>query len=383
MINNQNPTSLAQMSKPRRKAMAKIKPSLIAIYASVFALVVVLVYVGYQQPQSSSATANVIDVNSSNQVDQTSVDNVVSTSVAAVVAQATNLPIANSVANLAVSAQIKSEIAQSSGTNTAKPQIIGSIVDNQSVIKYTVVAGDTVGSLAAKYKISVQTIKWSNNLTDDSLTVGATLKILPFDGVLYVVKSGDTVESIAKKYSVDQTRLITKNNLELSGLQPNTSIVLPDGTLPENERPGYVVPVVVNYFSGYGTGFGGRTWYISSGTAPGPYAYGNCTLYAYNRRMQLGSPVGSNGGNAASWAAVAATPVSSGGWGLVVNNTPSVGAIMQNGGWLGHVAIVESILENGDLSISEMNAYVSGGGWNIVSGRIVPAGNVNQYLYIH
>ena len=49
----------------------------------------------------------------------------------------------------------------------------------------------------------------------------------------------------------------------------------------------------------------------------------------------------------------------------------------------GHVAIVEQILPNGDIQLSEMNASVAGGGYNIVSGRIVPAANVHQYVYIH
>jgi len=93
--------------------------------------------------------------------------------------------------------------------------------------------------------------------------------------------------------------------------------------------------------------------------------------------MELGLPVGSHWGNASSWDDYARQD------GLVVNRTPSVGAIIQNDGYLGHVAIVESILANGDLSISEMNAYVSGGGYNIVSGRTVIAGNVGQYTYIH
>jgi surface antigen len=56
---------------------------------------------------------------------------------------------------------------------------------------------------------------------------------------------------------------------------------------------------------------------------------------------------------------------------------------MQNDGGVGHVAIVEKILPNNDLSISEMNAYVPGGGWNVVSGRIVSAAVAGQYLYIH
>ncbi len=369
--------SAVQAFKPRHKAMDKIKPSVIAVYISVFVLIVAMVFIGYHEPQNSSAVSNVANANSLSQPDQTSVDNVVATNVAASVAQATNLPIATSVTNLAVSAQTKSEFMQSSVTNTTKPQIIESNITNRSVVSYTTKAGDTVGTLATKYGISAQTIKWANDLTSDELSEGTVLRILPIDGVLYSVKAGDTVESIATKYSVDKTRLVTDNDLEVSGLLPNTSIILPNGILPETERPGYVAPVVVysSFYAGTGTGFGGRTWYISSGTPDdGNYFHGNCTLYASNRRKALGLPVGSNWGNAGSWAQNARND------GLTVNGTPSVGAIIQD--W-GHVAIVESILPNGDLSISEMNAYVSGGGYNIVSGRIVLAGNVGQYLFIH
>ncbi len=366
--------------KRRSKLLPKIKPSLIAVYAGVFAVIVALVYVGYTGPQSSSATSSDSNKTSlNNQVDKTSVDNVIATNVAAEVASTANLPIATSVANLAVSAQIKSEFMQSNGASSAKPQIVASTQENRLVTSYTVVAGDTVGSLAVKFNIAAQTIKWANNLTTDALAVGKVLRILPIDGVLYDVKSGDTIDTIATKYSVDKDRLSTYNDLELSGLVPNTKIILPSATLPETERPGYVAPVVINYYSSYGTGFGnGQTWNIGYGDSSNyPYAWGNCTMYAYNRRHQLGLGVGGNWGNAYTWADSAAHD------GYVVDHIPSVGAIMQNGGGYGHVAIVESILSNGDLSISEMNASVYGGGRNIISGRIIPSGNVVYYNYIH
>ena len=364
----------------RRKAMPKIKPSVVAVYASIFAVVIVMVSVGYHDPQDSTAVASAIDTTSLNQIDQTSVDEVVATGVAAGVAQIVNLPIATSVANLAVSAQTQSDFTQStSGVDTYKPQIIEANNDSRSIVSYVAKAGDTVTALSNQFGISAQTIKWANNLTSDAISEGQTLKILPVDGVLYDVKAGDTIDSIAAKYDVDKTRLVLYNDLEVSGLSPDTTIILPSADLPANERPGYTAPVVVSTYnySGQGTGFGGTTWRIGVGTPDGPYAHGNCTLYAYNRRIQLGLGVGSNWGNASSWAYSAQRD------GLLVNSTPSVGAIMQNGGGYGHVAIVESISANGDLSISEMNAYVFGGGYNIVSGRTVSAGNAGQYLYIH
>lgn len=371
-------------AKTRSRTKVMLKPSVIAVYGSTFLLIVAMVFIGYHEPKNTSDVSNAVIVSSSSPIDQTSVDNVVATDVAATVAQAANLPIATSVANLATSAQAKSEFSQPDSFGTTKPRLIGSDTTSRSVISYTTKAGDTVDALATRYNISKETIKWANNLTTDALPVGTVLRILPVDGVLYSVKSGDTVDSIAAKYQVDKTRLVLVNDLDVSGLIQNTSIILPNAILPGNERPGYVAPYVATttvtsnynyYYAGTGTGFGGRTWNIGYGTPDdGNYSHGNCTLYASNRRKALGLPVGSDWGNAGSWAQGARND------GLVVNNSPSIGAVIQD--W-GHVAIVESILSNGDLSLSEMNAYVSGGGYNIVSGRIVPAGNVGQYLFIH
>jgi surface antigen len=387
-----NASKQQTQTKARSRTRDLLNPSVIAVYAGIFIIIVAMVFIGYHQPQDISMVASASTVTSStNQINQTSVDNVVATNVAASAATAANLPIAMSVDNMAVSAQVKSEFMQQSDSQgTTKPQLVGSNTPtNRTVTNYTVKAGDTVATLAAKFNISTNTIKWANNLTSDALIPGTVLRILPTNGVIYSVKSGDTIDSVATKYAVDKTQLVLYNDLDISGLKPNTSIILPNATLPTDEQPGYVAPYVQiqtsitnNYmYAGTGTGIdGGHTWFISYGTPDdGPYAHGNCTLYAFNRRVQLGLPVGgANGlpewGNAGSWAEGARNA------GILVNSTPSAGAIMQD--WE-HVAIVEKVLPNGDLSISEMNAYVPGGGYNIVSGRIVPAGDVGQYLYIH
>ena len=383
-----NASKQQTQAKTRLRAKSLLKPPVIAVYVGTFVIIIAMVFIGYHEPKDTSIVASASSVSSSSsQVDQTSVDNVVATDVAANVASAANLPVATSVANMAVSAQVKSEFMQTDSQETTKPELIGADSSlNRKVIGYTVKAGDTVGSLATKFNISEQTIKWANNLTSDALIPGTALRILPIDGVLYSVKAGDTIDSIAQKYNSNKELITSYNDLEISGLLPNTSIILPDGVLPGDEQPGYVAPVQVNNdynyeYAGAGAGIdGAKTWFISYGTADdGPYAHGNCTLYAFNRRVQLGLPVGGAGGipewgNAGSWAQGARDA------GLVVNGTPSAGAIMQD---YGHVAIVEQVLPNGDLSISEMNAYVPGGGYNIVSGRIILAGDVGQYLYIH
>lgn len=362
------------------------KPTAVASYIGVFLFIVSIVAIGYQPPRQnpidSVAAAAPHDAQDAGDTSAPSVDQLVATQVAAAIAERTELPIARNVANLSVSLSIESELAQTETNVISKPQIIQPSAGNRDIRTYETVAGDTVSKVAAQFGISAETIKWANNLTADALEPGRTLQILPINGILYTVKDGDTPQSIAERYNADERIIVSYNDLETKGLSAGQKLILPNGELPDTERPGYVAPrQSTTYIYGpvsYGAGFSGtRTWTIGYGTAPNSYAPGNCTAYAYNRRVQLGKPVGRHWGNAATWAYMAAAS------GLVVNNTPSVGAIMQNGGGYGHVAIVEEILPNGDISISEMNAYVPGGGFNIVSGRIVPAANVGSYNYIH
>ncbi len=308
---------------------------------------------------------------------------VVASTIAASVANSTNLAVAPSVNSLAISTQIESELPSSESSSLSKPQILPVSAASRDISAYIVKEGDTVDSVAAQFGITSDTVKWANNLSTDGLTVGSSLEILPRNGIVYIVKSGDTIESIAEKYKGNASIIRTYNDLEISGLTVGLKIIIPDGVLPTTERPGYVAPrpvvSVTNYAVGYSSGFNGSTWRIKVGTpmyAGNTYYTGNCTAYAYDRRVELGLPVSASWGNAATWARAASAA------GLRVSNAPSVGAIVQNGGGYGHVAIVERILPNGDLELSEMNAYVSGGGWNIVSGRILPAANVGQYAYI-
>src|SRR5450759_4941383 len=111
-------------AKTRSRTKAMLKPSVIAVYGSTFLLIVAMVFIGYHEPKNTSVVSNAVEVSSSSPIDQTSVDNVVATDVAANVAQAANLPIATSVANLATSAQAKSEFSQPDSFGTTKPRLI-------------------------------------------------------------------------------------------------------------------------------------------------------------------------------------------------------------------------------------------------------------------
>jgi peptidoglycan endopeptidase LytE len=371
------------LTQRRRRAKGVPKKSTVAIYASIFALIIAIVAVGYHSPQQSTADASAATtVNAYGQtVSQTSVDDVVAANIAADVAQTTNLSVASNVEDLAVSTQIQSEVPQSTDSSDnaiSKPQIIQPSSDNRAISSYTVQSGDTVTSVAAHFGLQTNTIAWANNLTSDTLIAGTTLQILPTDGIIYTVQSGDTVASIATKYQADPSQITLYNDLDLGGLTPGVKIIIPGGVLPVDERPGYVAPRVVtqSYVGESNAQYVG----ISNAQEGNRYSFGYCTWYAYNLRAQMGMPIGSFWGNASSWAYAAEAS------GYVVDHTPSYGAIMQNGGGAGHVAVVTAVAPNGDVTVSEMNdSGVAGGGWDRIDTRTISAGQAESpfYFYIH
>lgn len=106
------------------------------------------------------------------------------------------------------------------------------------VIKYAVQEGDTVSSIADKFGISTDTIRWQNNLASkDSIKVGQELDILPVTGIAHKVQKGDTVESIAKKYDSSSQAIVdfpfnTFTNDETFDLAIGQTVVVPDGVKP-------------------------------------------------------------------------------------------------------------------------------------------------------
>lgn len=376
-----------------KKVKSGPKSTAIAAYSGVFLLVISMVAIGYQPPQKVDSVASAVNpIAGANSVtsDQPSVDQIVATNVAAGIATRANLPIAASLADQSVSLTIQSQLAQNDTNTITKPQIIQLAAGNRTVKQYVVKEGETVESIAAQHAISADTVKWANNLTTSTVAPGKELTILPIDGVLYTVRSGDTVESIAAKFNTSPQNITTFNDLELTGLVNGNKVVLPSGVLPTNERPGYQAPQAqVRAFTGniystfrYAGGFaGGDIFNVhrnTKGTSPGnTNAWGNCTWYAWERRLEMGRPLPSGAlGNAAQWNSSLSA------MGYRVDSVPEVGALFQNGGGYGHVGVVEEIRADGSLNVSEMNNY-SGGGFNGINNRIVPVNQIGMFNYIH
>lgn len=363
----------------RRSSRPVFSASSIASYLGIFLLIISLVALSYQPPQRKTALANTSQLSATAAAAATvegDVDQLLATNIGANLADTTDLPVANNVANLSQSLSAESVLAQTDTNMIAKPQNIQLGANTLTVRKYTTVQGDTIPKIAGKFGISTQTIRWANNLTTDAVEPGKELLIPPFDGVLYTVKAGDTIDSIASKYKADRTILMHDNNLEF-GVTPGMQITVANGNLPETERPGYVAPRAT---VSYGSYSGGSSYASNLAASVGNrYAWGNCTWYAYERRAQLGRPVGSFWGNASTWAYSARAA------GLAVDGNPQIGDVMANGGGYGHVAIVEGINPGVSVTVKEMNAYRCGGGFNRISTCDISWGEAmsGMYQYIH
>ncbi len=340
---------------------------------------------GYNPPTRSDAVASVSPTtgnkaSAANTNTEATVDQLMATNIAATIAESADMPISNNVANLSQSLAVESTLAQTDTNVISKPQIVQPSADSRTSKSYTSVAGDTVPTVAQKFGVSGTTIKWANKLTSDALNPGTALTIPAVDGVMYTVKSGDTIASIAARYKADANRLIAFNDLELSGNPAvGAQIIIPGGDLPSTEQPGYVAPRTTasssygSYSGGYGSSWGGGA------SVGNRYAWGNCTWYAYERRQQLGMPIGGMWGNANTWSYAASAS------GYLVDGTPAPGAVMQNGGGYGHVAVVESVNWGVSITISEMNGYRFGGGFARVGHGDISWGEATSgmYKYIH
>lgn len=106
--------------------------------------------------------------------------------------------------------------------------------------EYKVENGDTLSSIAQKKGISIDTIKWANDLTSEYIKPGQILKILPVAGVSHIVKAGDTLESVAKKYLAEQQAIMDFPFNDVPDdfkLRVGQILFVPDGSPPETRIP--------------------------------------------------------------------------------------------------------------------------------------------------
>ncbi len=135
-------------------------------------------------------------------------------------------------------------------------------------VNYTVKKGDSVFSIANKYKLKPETILWANyKQLDDNpnmLSVGMELTVPPVDGVFYIWEENDTVNEVANRFRVEVNNILAwpPNKLDLTNpvINSGAHIMIPDGW---RENRQWLVPTIWRANAG------------ASQTIAGP---GSCTL---------------------------------------------------------------------------------------------------------
>jgi len=101
---------------------------------------------------------------------------------------------------------------------------------SDQIMVYTVAEGDTLSEIADAFDVSLNTIRWENNITGNTVPVGKKLNILPMTGVKHIVGSGDTISKIASKYEADSDDILIFNGLEKGdALKKGDIVFVPNG----------------------------------------------------------------------------------------------------------------------------------------------------------
>jgi len=234
---------------------------------------------------------------------------------------------------------------------------------NQAVKKvYTTQAGDTLQSIAAAFGVSADSILWSNpSLTSNTLKPGWNLIIPPVNGVAVIAGNNDTLPDLAARYnplrySSDKTArdnsaaqlldaIISYNGLDSAeDINPGDFLIIPGGvvaTPPAAPKP----PKTKSSNSAPNNSTNDVTS-ISSGYDDVNHLFprGYCTYYVATQ-MKI-----TFGGNAKNWLANAKAS------GYVTGKEAAPrSAVVMSISRYGHVAYVNSVNDDGTITISEMN----------------------------
>jgi murein DD-endopeptidase MepM/ murein hydrolase activator NlpD len=112
----------------------------------------------------------------------------------------------------------------------------------------TVHDGDTLATMANFYDVSVEALAFANGITDShTLQIGQSLTIPPAEGALYTVADGDSVESVATRFKVDPSVIKSYNRLyfEPEHFAPGQLIFVRGAQLPALKDPVRVVTAIL------------------------------------------------------------------------------------------------------------------------------------------
>ena len=106
------------------------------------------------------------------------------------------------------------------------------------VLEYSVRDGDTLSTIAERFDVSSESVKWANPKVNwKRIKPGDEINVPPVTGVVYKVRTGDTIYSIAKKYQANAQAIVdfpfnSFANDEEFTLVVGQTLIIPDGIMP-------------------------------------------------------------------------------------------------------------------------------------------------------
>lgn len=144
----------------------------------------------------------------------------------------------------------RQDIISQSGTAESISSISEDEVDYR-IFRHKVQTGETLSQIAELYSININTIKWANQMTSDSIKPGQILRIPEIDGAFVKVKKGDTLENIALRNNGNVADILDLNsniiNYRDPVLREGMELFIPGGEIPlptPTRRPGVYIPPV-------------------------------------------------------------------------------------------------------------------------------------------
>lgn len=228
------------------------------------------------------------------------------------------------------------------------------------IVRYTVKQGDTLAKISSAYNVSIDAIRWANDISLDTLKPGMIIKVPPTSGVVHIVKKWDTISGIAARYDIASIDIVSFNQLwdkmtlriwqELMIPWAQKSITIAKTTTTQTKATTTPVPqtkpttkpVVIDNATGLKSSYA----IVYTGKNRG-FVPGNCTAYVAQNKSVTWR------GNANAWIRNARAQ-----W-IPTGSKPIPGAIVQFSGRgysraYGHVGIVADV--QGDyIIVKDMN----------------------------
>lgn len=111
------------------------------------------------------------------------------------------------------------------------------IPERDQISLYVVREGDTLSEIADSFGVSVNTVKWANDLPSaSSIRVGQELIILPVTGIRHTVEKGETLSLIVEAYGGDMEDVLAFNGIENSSMiGVGDDFIIPNGEFHADE----------------------------------------------------------------------------------------------------------------------------------------------------